>query len=44
VAPVFRFLVFAFAAIFRPRTQLMAENLCLCQQLLARSAVIRDLV
>jgi len=31
---VFRFLVLAFAAIFRPRALLIAENLCLRQQLL----------
>ena len=31
---MFRFLVLAFAAIFRPRALLIAENLCLRQQLL----------
>jgi hypothetical protein len=31
---VFRLLLWAIAAIFRPRTRLIAENLCLRQQLL----------
>jgi hypothetical protein len=38
---VFRFLVLA--AIFRSKTLLIVENLCLRQQLLCCSAVIRDL-
>jgi hypothetical protein len=36
---VFRLLLWAIAAIFRPKTVLIAENLCLRQQLLVLHAV-----